>query len=158
MRKKPTVKLSSKEATDPLSGLPDMPPAFLDPMQAKLVDCLPEGDLWRYELKLDGFRALAIKTAAGVQLISQNQKSLTECRYRQDFMVRCHTTVTVRVVSGGCHWNQINGPDSPKWYSSFRQELRVDPLALPSDSSMMKRMRCSQAIQRRPTRRTYGES
>jgi ATP-dependent DNA ligase len=78
MRKKPTTKPSSKEATDPLSGLPDAPPAFLEPMQAKLVDCLPEGDQWRYELKLDGFRALAIKTAAGVQLISRNRKSLSE--------------------------------------------------------------------------------
>jgi hypothetical protein len=38
MRKKPTAKLSSKEATDPLFGLPDAPPAFLEPMQAKLVD------------------------------------------------------------------------------------------------------------------------
>jgi bifunctional non-homologous end joining protein LigD len=46
-------------------------------MQCKLVDRLPSGDQWRYELKLDGYRAEAIKTSAGVRLISRNQKDLS---------------------------------------------------------------------------------
>ena len=46
-------------------------------MQAKLVDRLPTGDQWRYELKLDGYRALAIKTTAGVRLISRNERDLS---------------------------------------------------------------------------------
>jgi bifunctional non-homologous end joining protein LigD len=57
--------------------VPDAPPAFIPPMQAKLVDRLPVGEQWRYELKLDGYRALAIKTGSGVKLISRNQKSLS---------------------------------------------------------------------------------
>jgi restriction system protein len=43
-------------------------------LQAKLVDRLPAGDHWRYELKLDGYRALAIKTGSVVKLISRNEK------------------------------------------------------------------------------------
>src|SRR4051794_19496377 len=46
-------------------------------MQCKLVRSLPAGEGWRYELKLDGYRAEAIKTAAGVRLISRNQKDLS---------------------------------------------------------------------------------
>jgi hypothetical protein len=40
---------------------PDAAPGFIPPMQAKLVDRLPVGDQWRYELKLDGYPAIAIK-------------------------------------------------------------------------------------------------
>jgi bifunctional non-homologous end joining protein LigD len=56
---------------------PDVRPDFIPPMQCKLVDQLPSGKEWLYELKLDGYRALAIKVGARVQLISRNQKDLT---------------------------------------------------------------------------------
>src|SRR4051794_25771045 len=35
---------------------------------------LPEGAAWTYELKLDGYRALAIKTGSQVHLRSRNNK------------------------------------------------------------------------------------
>src|SRR5690348_1341397 len=35
---------------------------------------LPEGPAWSYELKLDGYRALAVKAAGGVHLRSRNDK------------------------------------------------------------------------------------
>lgn len=60
-----------------LASLPDAAPGFIPPMQCKLVDRLPAGDQWAYELKLDGYRALAIKNASGVKLISRNKKDLT---------------------------------------------------------------------------------
>ena len=62
---------------DRLSSLPDVAPGFIAPMQAKLVDRLPVGEHWRYELKLDGYRAIAIKMASGVKLISRSEKDLS---------------------------------------------------------------------------------
>src|SRR5258706_15110035 len=38
------------------------------------TDKLPEGEKWRYEIKLDGFRAIAFKMGGGVHLRSRNDK------------------------------------------------------------------------------------
>ena len=45
-------------------------------MAAQLVDRLPEGPAWLYELKFDGYRALLLKNAGAVQLRSRNDKDL----------------------------------------------------------------------------------
>jgi bifunctional non-homologous end joining protein LigD len=52
-------------------------PIFITPMAAQLVDRLPEGPEWWFELKLDGYRALIIKDGAKVQVRSRNDKDLT---------------------------------------------------------------------------------
>jgi bifunctional non-homologous end joining protein LigD len=46
-------------------------------MTATVVQRLPEGDQWLYEVKLDGYRALIIKNANHVQIRSRNEKDLT---------------------------------------------------------------------------------
>src|SRR5687768_6607529 len=46
-------------------------------MTATIVETLPEGDRWLYEVKLDGYRALLIKDAERVRIISRNEKDLT---------------------------------------------------------------------------------
>ena len=51
-------------------------PQFVEPMKAKLVDEPPRGSDWIYELKFDGFRALAIKDGKSVEVLSRNQKDL----------------------------------------------------------------------------------
>jgi bifunctional non-homologous end joining protein LigD len=46
-------------------------------MAAAVVDKLPEGDDWLYEVKFDGYRALLIKRGERVEIRSRNDKDLT---------------------------------------------------------------------------------
>jgi bifunctional non-homologous end joining protein LigD len=50
--------------------------AFIEPMLLQPAANLPEGRAWLYELKLDGFRAVAIKTGGRIQLRSRNGQRL----------------------------------------------------------------------------------
>jgi DNA ligase D-like protein (predicted ligase) len=47
---------------------------FVEPMQCRAVDRLAEGPDWEYELKFDGFRAVALKTGRRVRLMSRNER------------------------------------------------------------------------------------
>jgi DNA ligase D-like protein (predicted ligase) len=51
--------------------------AFIEPMLLLRTSELPEGPEWLYELKLDGYRALAIKTEGSVQLRSRNNNDFS---------------------------------------------------------------------------------
>src|SRR5260370_4100471 len=59
-----------------LAALPDIEIGFIEPMQAKLVSDLPKGDVWQYEIKLDGYRALVLKAGGRVKLLSRNNHEL----------------------------------------------------------------------------------
>ena len=46
-------------------------------MTATVVQTLPEGPEWMYEVKLDGYRALILKSGSHVQIRSRNDKNLS---------------------------------------------------------------------------------
>jgi bifunctional non-homologous end joining protein LigD len=48
-------------------------PEFVEPMQAKLVESLPSGD-WIYEIKFDGYPALALRGGGETRVLSRNEK------------------------------------------------------------------------------------
>src|SRR5512142_2483608 len=55
-------------------ALPISPP--YPPMEAQLVDRIPEGRQWQYEPKWDGFRCLAFRDGTSTELQSKNCQSL----------------------------------------------------------------------------------
>jgi bifunctional non-homologous end joining protein LigD len=61
--------------------LPEMRIRFIEPMLSETVDELPEdSDLWSYEIKLDGYRCLALRDESGVKLYSR-KKNLLNSRF-----------------------------------------------------------------------------
>jgi bifunctional non-homologous end joining protein LigD len=64
--------------TEPVKARSTPPrlPDFVEPAKAKLVDSMPSGGGWIYEIKFDGYRALALRGGSETRLLSQNQKDL----------------------------------------------------------------------------------
>ena len=57
------------------SGTPARLPEFIEPIKATLVGSMPSGD-WIYEIKFDGYRALALRSGSETRLLWRNQKDL----------------------------------------------------------------------------------
>jgi DNA ligase D-like protein (predicted ligase) len=58
-----------------LRSLPSREAGFLEPMECLAVTKLPDGPEWVYKVKLDGYRALAIKANGKLSLYSRKRKS-----------------------------------------------------------------------------------
>ena len=50
---------------------------FVEPMLLLRTDALPEGPEWMHEIKLDGYRALAIKAGGKLELRSRNDNDFS---------------------------------------------------------------------------------
>lgn len=74
-------------------------PKTYAPMEALLVDELPSGDDWQYEPKWDGFRCLAFRDGAKVELMSKAGKPLT--RYFPDVVATMKSLGAKRFVLDG---------------------------------------------------------
>ena len=59
------------------STLPAAKVRFIEPMYARLVQSLPQGPEWLYEVKFDGYRCLAGRDAKGVTLWSRRENLFT---------------------------------------------------------------------------------
>jgi bifunctional non-homologous end joining protein LigD len=53
-------------------------PAFIEPMQCKAVTALPAGEKWAFEIKLDGYRCIAVKRGREITLFSRHEKVLNK--------------------------------------------------------------------------------
>jgi bifunctional non-homologous end joining protein LigD len=59
------------------SALPPAKIRFIEPMYARLVNELPEGKEWLYEVRFDGYRCLAARDSTGVTLWSRHGNLFT---------------------------------------------------------------------------------
>jgi bifunctional non-homologous end joining protein LigD len=71
----PRTGIRGVEVPRELDALPLSEMTFVEPMLLKSVSRLPEGSNWQYEIKWDGYRALAIRTGGQSMLVSRRNNS-----------------------------------------------------------------------------------
>jgi bifunctional non-homologous end joining protein LigD len=60
-----------RTARQEVLGVRKIAPSFIAPMECKLVERVPESDAWQYEVKLDGYRAIAVRHGSGATFYSR---------------------------------------------------------------------------------------
>ena len=72
-----TDRKSQATSRKSLGVSPSSPAKFIDPMLLLRTEMLPRGEQWLYELKLDGYRAIAFKRSDTVHLRSRNDNDFS---------------------------------------------------------------------------------
>jgi hypothetical protein len=71
---------------------------FIEPMLCLAADKLPEGPAWQYEIKLDGYRAIGVRTKTDVELWSRKKRDFSR---RFPNVVRALEALPVETVLDG---------------------------------------------------------
>src|SRR5271155_4141431 len=86
---------------------------FIEPMLCRAVEKLPEGPGWQYEVKLDGYRAIAVRTKTSVELWSRNKRDFSR---RFPKIARALEALPVETVLDG-EIIAVNGDGRPSFGS-----------------------------------------
>jgi len=110
-------------------SLSNAKPRFIEPMKAKLVSVPPTQGDWLYELKFDGIRAIAIKTAGKASLISRNQNKL-DSRFPEIAEAIKNLAISECVVDGEAVALDEQGRSSFQLLQALEMEGRRSPVRL----------------------------
>jgi bifunctional non-homologous end joining protein LigD len=61
-----------------MDALPKRKAKFIEPMECALVSTLPEGPDWTFEIKLDSYRAIGVKSGARNDSLLAEPKELQQ--------------------------------------------------------------------------------
>jgi len=86
---------------------------FIELMLCLAVEKLPEGAVWQYEVKFDGYRAIAVRTKAGLELWSRNKRDFSR---RFQNVARALEALPVETVIDG-EIVAVNGDGQPSFSS-----------------------------------------
>ena len=112
---------------------------FIEPMRALRVRDLPSGD-WIYEMKFDGYRALAFKAGKEVRLISRNQIDFGNDYPQLIDSLKLLTAENV-IIDGEIAAPDSNGKTSFQLLQSFPDMIR----ACSQSSAILRRTQRAQA-------------
>jgi ATP-dependent DNA ligase len=107
-----------------LNSLPNREAGFVEPMECLAVAKVPSGPEWVYEIKLDGYRALAINSSGRLSLYSRRRKPFDR-QYQHIFNALCdlpeNTVVDGEIVA----LDDLGRPDFNLLQHSRSQASRI---------------------------------
>jgi hypothetical protein len=123
--------------------------AFIEPMKALRVQDLPGGD-WLYEMKFDGYRALAFKAGKEVRLVSRNRTSFNN-DYPQLIDALKSLTATQATIDGEITALDDEGKSSFQLLQSFGKAKQIPIVYYAFDLLLLNRsdLRSRPLIERR---------
>lgn len=145
------------------------PAAFIEPMMARLVSTPPKAGGWIYEIKFDGYRAIAFKEGGDVGLFSRNNK---EIRGKFPEIVEALASMSVDKVildgeivaldkRGVSSFQLLQGlelGERPPLYYYVFDLLRLDTQDLRSEPLVERKARLEQLLKNAPDAIRYSAS